>query len=168
MPEKFGGESSRYMVSAGTLDQVYDDDTDHLHQHCAEHHADGANDGGYGGGHGDQGRYHAITQTSQMAMTATTIRRQSTKMERMNIRTTVERKAFYERAADIKGIPLTAFVEQALNEVAKRVIAEFERNQLTARDCRFLMDLLRNPAPEPTPVMLKAAEDLKASQAAKD
>ena len=101
-----------------------------------------------------------------MAMTATTIRRQSTKKDRMNIRTTVERKAFYERAADIKGIPLTAFVEQALDEAAKRVIAEVERIQLTARDCQFLMDLLRNPTPEPTPAMLKAAEDLKASQAA--
>lgn len=143
------------------------------YDYCADEDPDGglhhgADDGGHGGGHGDQGRHDAITETSQIAMTATTIRRQSTKKERMNIRTTVERKAFYERAADVKGIPLTAFVEQALDEAAKRVIAEVERIQLTARDCQFLMDILRNPAPEPTSAMLKAAEDLKASQAAKD
>ncbi len=35
-------------------------------------------------------------------MTAMTNRRQSTKKEGINIRTTVERKAFYERAADLR------------------------------------------------------------------
>lgn len=101
-----------------------------------------------------------------MATTATRVRLQVTKKTRMNIRTTKERKASYERAAEIKGIPLTAFVEQVLDEAAERVIAEGERIRLTERDRQFLMDLLVNPAPEPTPALLEAAEDLKESQAA--
>ena len=102
-------------------------------------------------------------------MTATPITHESTKKDRVcNFRTTAARKASYERAAELRGVDFTAFAEQVLDEAATRVIAEAERIQLTARDCQFLMDLLRNPAPEPTPALLQAAEDLKASEAASD
>ncbi len=84
----------------------------------------------------------------------------------MDLRTTPERKAVYERAAAARGQTLTAFAEQVLNEAAERVIAESERIDLSARDSRFLLELLLAPPPEPTRTLREAAADLRASDEA--
>jgi uncharacterized protein (DUF1778 family) len=108
------------------------------------------------------------TEIRQKAMAATNIKHRVTKETKVGFRTTAERKACYEHAAELRGLPFTAFAEQVLDEAAERVIAEAERIQLTARDCTFLMELLANPLPEPPPAFVRATEDFKASQAAKD
>jgi uncharacterized protein (DUF1778 family) len=104
-----------------------------------------------------------------MAKIATLARHQvAKKLTRMNIRTTEIRKATYEHAAELRGVALTTFVEATLDAEAERVIAEAECIELTTRDWQFLMDFVRNPAPEPNRALLTAAEDLRASRANAD
>jgi len=81
----------------------------------------------------------------------------------MDLRTTPERKAFYERAAATRGQSLTAFAEQVLDEAAESAIAQAERIELSAPDGRFLLELLLGPVPEPSPALRNAAVDLQAS-----
>lgn len=108
------------------------------------------------------------TEMRAMAITETVNRTTVTKETRVGFRTTEERKAYYKRAAELRGQHLTAFAEQVLDEAAERAIAEVERIQMTARDSEFLMALLTDPLPEPPPAFVKAAEDFKASQATDD
>ncbi len=88
-----------------------------------------------------------------------------TKEGRVHFRTELDRKAQWERAAALKGMNLTAFAEQALDEQAARTLEQVERVKLSARDSRLIFDLLENP-PEPTPALLKAAKDYKSGHLA--
>jgi len=70
------------------------------------------------------------------------------KTARVEARTSAKKKAFYQRAADLKGQSFTEFVESSLDEAATRVHKEFETIELSERDSKvFVAALLARTAP---------------------
>lgn len=91
-------------------------------------------------------------------MTSEVKRRRS---ERLEVRTTPEDRALIDRAVEVSGTDLTAFVVDNLTVAAHRILADrsefvldaksqraWERiNRRTARDLAGLSDLMRRPSP---------------------
>ena len=70
------------------------------------------------------------------------------KTARVEARTSARKKAFYQRAADIRGQSFTEFVEASLDEAAARAHKEFETLELSTRDSKaFVSALLADAAP---------------------
>ena len=81
---------------------------------------------------------------------------------RIEVRTTAENKEILTSAAQYVGTNLTDFlIERALPD-ARTILAERDRIRATAADVEFVLDLLDNP-PEPTPALIKAAQDWRGS-----
>ena len=73
------------------------------------------------------------------------------KTARVEARTSARKKAFYQRAADLKGQSFTEFVEDSLDQAAARAHKEFEALELSARDSKaFVAALLADAAPSGT------------------
>lgn len=73
------------------------------------------------------------------------------KTARIEARTSARKKAFYQRAADLKGQSFTEFVEDSLDEAAARAHKEFETLELSARDSKaFVAALLSDAVPSHT------------------
>lgn len=73
------------------------------------------------------------------------------KTARVETRTSARKKAFYQRAADLKGQSFTEFVEDSLDQAATRAHKEFETLELSARDSKaFVAALLGDAAPSRT------------------
>lgn len=73
------------------------------------------------------------------------------KTARVETRTSARKKAFYQRAADLKGKSFTEFVEDSLDQAAARAHKEFETLELSVRDSKaFVAALLADAAPSRT------------------
>jgi uncharacterized protein (DUF1778 family) len=75
---------------------------------------------------------------------------------RMSLRIASEEKALLMRAAAIQHTSLTEFVIHNVVSVARKIINENERQELTERDSLYIMDLLDNP-PQPNDKLMSAA-----------
>ena len=70
------------------------------------------------------------------------------KTARIKARTSPEKKAFYQRAAELRGQIFTEFVERSLDEAAERAYTEYKSMQLSERDAkRFIAALLGDAKP---------------------
>lgn len=78
--------------------------------------------------------------------------------ETINMRTDAERKRRLQIAADLAHETLTSFVLSAADERAERVIAHARTTPLPAE---FFDDFFEALAPEPSPVLVDAAERLR-------
>jgi uncharacterized protein (DUF1778 family) len=76
--------------------------------------------------------------------------------DRMSLRIASADKSLLIRAAALQHINLTDFVIRNAVSVARKVIEENERMELTERDSLQVMDLLDNP-PAPNEKLLAAA-----------
>jgi len=65
------------------------------------------------------------------------------------------------RAAELMGVPLTAFVRASAMREAERVLRDHQTTVLSARDQRALLAALDNPPP-PTKAALEAAARYRA------
>lgn len=64
----------------------------------------------------------------------------TTKTARVETRTTPAKKALYQRAAAIRGLTFTEFVERSLDEAAERAQKDLESMQLSQRDAEAFHD----------------------------
>lgn len=79
------------------------------------------------------------------------------KTARIEARTSPEKKAFYQRAAELRGQTFTKFVERSLDEAAERAHVEYKSMQLSEHDAkRFIAALL--DAPKPNAKLREAAK----------
>jgi uncharacterized protein (DUF1778 family) len=76
--------------------------------------------------------------------------------DRMSLRITSKDKSLLIRAAALQHVNLTEFVIRNAVSVARKVIDEYERVELTERDSLHVLDLLDNP-PAPNDKLLAAA-----------
>lgn len=76
--------------------------------------------------------------------------------DRMSLRIPSEEKSLLMRAAALQHVNLTEFVIRNAVSVARKVIDENERLELTERDSLHVLDLLDNP-PAPNDKLLAAA-----------
>ena len=80
-----------------------------------------------------------------------------TKLDRLDVRLEPEVKKQWERGARLSGVSLAAFVKMATTQRAAEVISTYESLTLSATESAWFVDLLRQPASEPTPAMREAA-----------
>ena len=92
-----------------------------------------------------------------MALRARTVRSNRVQTERLEARVASEQKAFFQRAAALRGVSLTEFMVASMREAAVKTIEEHEL-VLSAKDQQTLIDVLMNP-PEPNAALLAAAEN---------
>jgi uncharacterized protein (DUF1778 family) len=78
-------------------------------------------------------------------------------MDRVDVRMEADVKRMWERAAAIAGVPLSAFIKMATSQRASELISANNTLTLNAEDTAWFIDLLRQPAPEPTPAMRRAS-----------
>ena len=84
-------------------------------------------------------RMRAETISSKRSKSAT----RAAKTARVEARTSPEKKALYQSAAELRGQTFTEFVERSLDEAAERAHREHESVQLSERDAkRFVAALL--------------------------
>ncbi len=76
--------------------------------------------------------------------------------DRMSLRIASEEKSLLMRAAALQHTNLTEFVIRNVMSVARRIIDENERLELTERDSLHVLDLLDNP-PAPNDKLMTAA-----------
>jgi len=88
------------------------------------------------------------TETIARSSKAAKSHKRPAKTARVEARTSARKKAFYKRAADLKGQSFTEFVEDSLDQAAARAHKEFETLELSARDSKaFVAALLADAAP---------------------
>ena len=95
-------------------------------------------------------RASSPTHSSRVSQSAPVVKshRRPAKTARVEVRTSAKKKAFYQRAADLKGQTFTEFVESSLDEAATRAHKEFEAIELSERDSRaFVAALLADATP---------------------
>ena len=68
------------------------------------------------------------------------------KTARVETRTTPAKKALYQRAAAMRGLTFTEFVERSLDEAAERAQKDLESMQLSRRDAEAFCDALVSDA----------------------
>ncbi len=78
-------------------------------------------------------------------------------MDRVDVRMETDVKRMWERAAAIAGVPLAAFIKMSASRCASELISANNTMTLNAEDTAWFMDLLQQPAPEPTPAMKRAS-----------
>ncbi len=76
--------------------------------------------------------------------------------DRLSLRIASEDKSLLIRAATLQHINLTEFVVRHVVSVARKIIDENERLELTERDSLQVLDLLDNP-PAPNEKLMAAA-----------
>jgi len=75
-----------------------------------------------------------------------------TKEERIDLRTSREVKELIQRAAELLGTTMSAFIIHRSYDAAREVLAEQESLVLTDRERDQFLELLDSP-PEPNPVL---------------
>lgn len=75
---------------------------------------------------------------------------------RIDIRLQLEAKELIQQAAELRNQTVTQFAVSTLTEAAGRVVAEYERRELSGRDRDLFLKLLENP-PEPNAKLRRAA-----------
>ena len=78
-------------------------------------------------------------------------------MDRVDVRMEADVKRMWERAADIAGVSLSAFIKMATSQCASELISANNTLTLNADDTQWFLELLRQPASEPTPAMQRAS-----------
>nr|WP_231711227.1 DUF1778 domain-containing protein [Xanthobacter dioxanivorans] len=81
---------------------------------------------------------------------------QSSRDDRIELRTTRDEKRLLTAAAAHERLDLTSFIMRAALPAARDVVENAERISLSERDSLRVLDLLENP-PAPTPALLAAA-----------
>jgi len=76
---------------------------------------------------------------------------------KITIRQPVPLKAKVERAAALRGMTVTSFINGALERVADRTLARVREREMTERDSMALLEMLRDPAP-PNDALRTAAD----------
>ncbi len=71
-----------------------------------------------------------------------------TSKQRLEARISSEQKLFFKRAASLRGISLTDFMIDAMQEAAVKAVEQHELMTLNARESKLFIDALLNP-PEP-------------------
>lgn len=79
------------------------------------------------------------------------------KQERLEARVDAEKKALFQRAADLRGMTLTAFLIDSALTVAQQTIQQYEVTILGQRDRQVFFEALLNP-PAPNGKLRRAAE----------
>src|SRR5436305_7994518 len=85
----------------------------------------------------------------------------SRKQERLEARVTPDQKRLIERAAELRGTSVTAFVVDSAQEAATRTISEFEMLKLQDEARELFVNVVLNP-PEPNEAARDAARRYKA------
>jgi uncharacterized protein (DUF1778 family) len=102
--------------------------------------------------------YNYLDGVFLMASTARSIRsKPGTQTERLEARVDHEQKAFFQRAASLRGVSLKEFMVASMREAAVRTIEEHEL-VLSAKEQRIFVDMLMNP-PKPNDALRAAAGD---------
>lgn len=78
--------------------------------------------------------------------------------ERVDVRMEADVKRMWERAAAIAGVSLSAFIKMATSQRASELISANNTMTLNEEDTAWFIELLRQPAPEPTPAMQRASQ----------
>ena len=78
-------------------------------------------------------------------------------MDRVDLRMDAEVKRMWEQAAALAGVSLSAFIKMAASQRASELISANNTLTLSADETAWMLDLLRQPAAEPTPAMRRAA-----------
>ena len=99
-------------------------------------------------------------RTQTTAKNRSTSPTRATKTARVEARTSKSKKAFYQRAAALKGQTFTEFVERSLDEAAERAHREFEAMELTERDAKAFVSALLSDT-KPTARLKKAAKSYR-------
>lgn len=82
----------------------------------------------------------------------------TTAMERVDLRMEAEVKRTWERAAELSGVSLSAFVKMATSQYAEQLINTHDTLTLTPDESAWFIAYLRQPASEPTAAMVRAAD----------
>jgi uncharacterized protein (DUF1778 family) len=85
-------------------------------------------------------------------MTAT-----SNKTDRVDLRLEPEVKQVWERGAELVGVSLAAFIKMATTERATELINTYDILTLSPEESAWFVDLLQQPAVDPTPAMQRAS-----------
>jgi len=93
-----------------------------------------------------------------MGATAKKYRRATHRSEaRLEMRVAPEQKAFFSRAAALRGLTLTDFAIDTLQAAAVRTVEEYNLLRLAVEDQQMFVDAMMNP-PAPTDTLTRAAE----------
>ncbi len=95
--------------------------------------------------------------TAKKAHSEKGTKKMSAAMERLETRVPREQKRLFQRAAELRGVTLTDFVIEALQEAAVKTVEEHNVLKLAMEDQRTFVDALMNP-PAPNEALQKAAE----------
>ncbi len=77
--------------------------------------------------------------------------------ERVDVRLDADVKRMWERAAELSGVSLSAFIKMATSQCAERLINTHDTLTLNREESTWFIDYLRQPAAAPTPDMERAA-----------
>ncbi len=77
--------------------------------------------------------------------------------DRVDLRLEADVKRMWERAAALAGVPLSAFIKMATSQCASELISANTTLTLNADDTEWFLEMLRQPAPEPTVAMQRAS-----------
>lgn len=86
----------------------------------------------------------------------------ASKKARLDIRITQEKKELIERAVALKGLSITDFVINCVEEEARRTVRDYEQMNLTRRDSEAFAKALLEP-PKPSARLSEAARRYKDS-----
>lgn len=78
-------------------------------------------------------------------------------MDRVDLRMETEVKQKWEQGAALAGVSLSAFIKMATSQCASELINANNTLVLSKDETAWFLDLLRQPAPVPTPTMQRAA-----------
>ena len=88
---------------------------------------------------------------------------ESTKSNRIELRTTPYEKALLTRAAALEHLDVTSFIMRTVVPTARDVVQRTEQIKLSERDTLLILDLLDNP-PEPNDKLKAAAMAWRSNQ----
>lgn len=75
--------------------------------------------------------------------------------QRLEARVSAEQKSFFQRAATLRGVSLTDFMIESIQQAAAKAVEEHDVMKLTAAERQIFIEVLLNP-PEP-PEALRSA-----------
>jgi uncharacterized protein (DUF1778 family) len=81
----------------------------------------------------------------------------ATEFSKITIRQPVALKEKVEKAAALRGMTVTSFINGVLERVADRTLSRIRERELSERDSRALLEMLQNPG-EPNEALRRAAE----------
>ena len=77
--------------------------------------------------------------------------------ERLEARVPSEQKSFFQRAAALRGVSLTDFMIESMQQAAVKAVEEHDLLKLTAAERQIFIDALLNP-PDPNEALRSATK----------